>query len=738
LTIYDRQSVSRQAQLLLVEVRPARGIPPRYESEWQPVFAAQVERIEINPGSQPNRAIISFPDLRWDGDHGLRFGYRIRITTAEPESLRTCIFSGFFIRQIRSFSGGTEKGGAFEKNQILCLDHRWLLAATSPLTGIIARSPDNYNNWGTPLQEAFVDQYTSFSGRRLIFNYDGRANCDPTLVKVVLSEETDQQDEVSCYTPCFIDPDLPDAAPSYWTASLMLRYVLSPLFNRAYDYFPITDPLQLAGLDHPDWQKYLGRTSVEGLNIIQAAEYIAAQIGFSFREDYDPDGNPYLVFYKVGSATTYNRGDTVTVNDQSVTSNTILHALHTPAVGEQVSDAVSSGAKIIQQGEMADDISAANNAPIGLGSVHSFECTFNLVPAWLDSDLTPDTSGDNNENLFFTEADLQKITNKNSKDYFKYYHPRGSAFLLDVGRKWALNEIGTYTNGDTYNRGAPYDFLTVIANDYLLDPQYGYLLYGPFKRALTSPLTLGNDSLNPVDIKVEFSFDSGATFQVIPCTISSLSAEAGIYIDEPNLAELVDIAEGNISGGDLDGLQLNYWTSLCDDIVNSRSFKDGQWHTRVRVTATIQMDQRLARIANRTNRSGSPFTQSGVFDFSDQYKFQSRQSSSVFAGGGLYAWNLNQTADLDDRLASIRNANEDAAFSGRFTLERLWLGDDSDQPEFAVGDCIERITGREFYLAASFGSRTVFPEIVRIVYLPATQKQILFTRDLRYAEVLID
>ena len=163
---------------------------------------------------------------------------------------------------------------------------------------------------------------------------------------------------------------------------------------------------------------------------------------------------------------------------------------------------------------------------------------------------------------------LQDITSPNDKDYYKYYHPRGSNFLRNVGRKWALNEAGRYSA--THDRGMPFDFTTVIDPAYLINSK-GKRVYGPFNRQLLPCLTMDKDSLNSIGIMLEFSFDGGSSWQSIPAAVSSLSDECGIYIDEANLAELVDQAEGTITGGPLDGVQLNYWTSLCDDIINGRS-----------------------------------------------------------------------------------------------------------------------------------------------------------------------
>ena len=76
--------------------------------------------------------------------------------------------------------------------------------------------------------------------------------------------------------------------------------------------------------------------------------------------------------------------------------------------------------------------------------------------------------------------------------------------------------------------------------------------------------------------------------------------------------------------------------------------------------------------------------------------------------------------------------------SGRFTLDRLWLGDGEGIPAFMIGDSISSISGRDYPLElATFGGGKVSPEVIQIIYLPESQKQVLITRDLRYAEVRV-
>ena len=273
------------------------------------------------------------------------------------------------------------------------------------------------------------------------------------------------------------------------------------------------------------------------------------------------------------------------------------------------------------------------------------------------------------------------------------------------------------------------DFTSVLPAEYILDSS-GNKLYGPFNRQLLPTLTTDPDTHNPLGIIVEFSFDGGTTWQAINAAISSLEDEAGIYINEANLAELVDQANSTISGGDLDGEQLNLFTSLCDDKLNSRSYKDGEWNTRVRVTASIQMDTRLARQAQPSFDTGSSFWHRQIYDYLQKdIGLEKRTESSRFAESEFGLSERDSQNWMDARLSEIRRANEDQSISGRFTLDRIW------PDTFAVGDSIERITGRDYDLSASMSGTTVYPEIIKILLYPDRQRMSLITRDLRFAEV---
>lgn len=711
----DHKKLDRVAQFLVVEYKPGSGSPPSYPSGWLQAWDAKIDRVEINYGVQPSIATIWFPEFRWNEKTDIKKGDMIRIRTSHGDSSsQVVVFTGFAVADRREFSGGTGKSAGYERNAVLCQDYRWLLAATSPVFGQYLRGPDDYEDYGTDSQAPIENEYTFVGARRCIFNADGRPNRDP--VDLLLGS-------YDVEIPIFADPRSGD----YWTAKQMLRYILSPLWNRAYSYFPWPDPSLMFGLDHDDWDKKIYHIVVDGLNVIEAVELICKHLGWGFRQNDYISGEPWFEFFKIGAATSYNR---------SVTNTIILHRPYSPKANEAVSDAVEAGQKLLWAANVQEDITSIINEPWGLAAPMRFEFTAELVPGWLDSGLVPDT-----DELYFTEAEIQELSDPDSKDFYKYYHSSGLSFQHNVGRKWTLNEAGDYSGGN-YDRGTPFDFTTVIPEEYIkaqvIPGGPAKRAYAPFRRALLPCLTLDKSQLNSIGIRVEFSFDGGGSWQVIPARISSTPDEAGIYIDEENLAEMVDKENGTISGGDLDGEQLNFWTSLCGDKLSGNSFKNGQWNTRVRVTASVQMDQRFKKpYSGRQPASGSPFNQRAVYDFSGKYGLARRTDSSYFSDSELIADELDSTEEFHQHLDAIRDANHDMSISGSFVFDRLWFDDGEGEPAFMIGDCVEKVAGRNFDLSANLAGEKIYPEIIKIIYMPERQQMKLITRDLRFAEAAL-
>jgi hypothetical protein len=233
-----------------------------------------------------------------------------------------------------------------------------------------------------------------------------------------------------------------------------------------------------------------------------------------------------------------------------------------------------------------------------------------------------------------------------------------------------------------------------------------------------------------VGIKVEFSFNNGISWHILPVTINSLSDRCGIIIADPNLAEIKPKGELTITRmpqSAIEDEELNYWTSLCADKLDGNSFKLGEWSTLVRVTASVELDQRIGGQIDPLN-SGSPFSQSDVFDYSGDFFQNERDESSSFTTGDLPVDQRDDSKKFKAYLEKLRDTLQDGSVSGQFTFPRLWLND------FTIGDSISKIDGRNFTMKTRIGDSTMAPEIVQIIHLPQKQQTRLITRDLRYSE----
>jgi len=705
MTVVDEKQLDRTAQFLYVQHKAGNGSPPNYPSKWKDVYAAKVESITDNMNAAPTEAIFWFPALHWNDNPGLTQGDKIRILAPDG----TVVFDGFMVRTSRQFSGGNEHGGKYERLAYICLDHRWLWIATSPVYGQYGRSPDDYSNYGKSSQSPRTGYYTAFTGRRCIFNADGLPNADNDMLNIT--------GKTSSYQVRLFCNSSPDAHA--WTAGEMIQYLIATSYT--WNYFSITDPSELTGLDDKDWEAVLLNVAVEGLNTATAMQHICQQIGWSYRLDYT-DGDPELVFFKSGSSS----------------GAAIAHELYAPppadSPNDDIRDAVEKGKKMLWASQYEQDITTTVNNLFFMGSPHKFEFTAELVPAWDDDEFAPDTS-DDYASLYFYESELSDLDNPNLLTFFKDYHARGSSFKRHVGRLWALNESGRYTND--LDRGMPFDFAEVLPAKYIYDVN-GRRIFGPYDRQLLPCLTMAKHSSDSVGIIVEFSFNGGQTWQQLSCSIVSLKDQCGIYITEPNLAEIKPEGDAVIDEGDLEDIELNFFTSLSDDKHNGRDFKDDEWNTRVRVTASVQLDQRLGGQVTPLH-SGSPFWQRDLIDASGDYHFQQRiedgeYGTSIFANKDITPDNRLESDARNDYVAfkeyatSIRDSLQDMSISGQFTLDRLWLN------TFKPGDYITQIAGRDYKFKTGLGKSRLYPEIVQVIHLVQKQKTKLITRDLRFSE----
>ncbi|MFA5761143.1 MAG: hypothetical protein WC877_05220, partial [Dehalococcoidales bacterium] len=182
----DKKNIARKAQLAVVDYKSASGSPPTYPSLWTSIWPVKVDQVTINAGAKPSTATIWFPSLRWHQIAPIKKGDMLRIRTDHPHVAQSVIFTGFATADLVESSGGSDQSAGYERNAIIAQDFRWLLAATNPIYGQVTRGPDDYTDYGTSEQTPIPVQATFLSGRRAIFNENGKPNCD--AVELVMTD----------------------------------------------------------------------------------------------------------------------------------------------------------------------------------------------------------------------------------------------------------------------------------------------------------------------------------------------------------------------------------------------------------------------------------------------------------------------------------------------------------------------------------------------------------------------
>ncbi len=696
----QRYNLERIATPLIVQKATASAGNPVTWGSWTTLLSCKINTIDFNMGKDSSRAVISFPALSWE-QSPINKCDKVRIIAGT-----TVLFCGYATKLSRGFAS---RGNATTQHlTVEVQDVRWLMTVGDVVYGQYARLSSAYqNNMQTiPLTttSASPTPVAWLKGRRCIFNDNGRPNQD------------NSDAEIFAHSGSYINQPVftaIDSQAKYWSARDMLDYLFKTSYI-SYQYFPylLNASFATLGLIHSDFDTELAAVNVDGANLLEAIDIICQQIGWSFRIDWDTtSGSENLAFFKRGSSTVHSE----------------THAFYAASDSEPITDAIARGDMILIGMDMDEDISPVINEPIGLGGVQKYEATFELVPGWLDDDLVPDT-----ETLYLSDMEIKIAENPNSYDYFKYYHPKGSEFKPEVGRKWVLNETGNYSASSTYNRGEIYDFSEAIYSTPVDDT------YAPFARYLKGCLSYVNQPFNSaktkgdtLPVKVELSFNGGNTWHIVDGLIDALSEEFGIVISQPNLADLYVSDNDIISdpASELDGVSLNYWTSLCKD-----RFADipwGNWDTRCRVTCSVEMDQRLVS-EPAANGGGSLFRQRACFDLSDRYPFQQRETISIY-DADYPSDNLNLQTALDNHVTQIRKANQDKAISGRYTLDFLWW--DNNGIMIRPGDLLAGITGRAFTFGVTSDGTTKYPEISKVTVLGDTQQMQIYTRDVRFASI---
>jgi hypothetical protein len=388
---------------------------------------------------------------------------------------------------------------------------------------------------------------------------------------------------------------------------------------------------------------------------------------------------------------------------------------------------------------------AAQIANVGrmLGERKIHEITAELTPAWLDSQLAVDWP-DADDPLYMSEKDIKEALEAGDalntvSTYYKDYHTSGSGFNAKrvVGRKWALNETGRYADTTYYNRGGPFDLTTVI--DGLSADDITYV-----PRPAVRPISM-IDAENAAKVLLEWSVDGGTTWMEFQGRYELLEDEWGVFITQPNLAEITCADASGItdntygSGSEKTAYaEVNFWTALFRDREKGYSFADDEWQLKLRLTASLAIDERLIAEEDNISASDIPYRLEGLWDFTQQYKYRQRESNSRYAAAGknFDVREYDHTASLASHLEEVTELARQRGRSATFTLPTIHLAEGDDPAwwykRFRVGDAIEGIAGRGISLQTRTGAEGAeFVCIRQIIIAPELESETLITGDTR-------
>ena len=301
----------------------------------------------------------------------------------------------------------------------------------------------------------------------------------------------------------------------------------------------------------------------------------------------------------------------------------------------------------VKQCQIKYDITEIANSVVGLGSFVEVEATFELLRCWSPSD-----------DALANTPDLLRIGQPHFNEH------------VDVWRKWVLNEAGDYT-GLRPEIKLPYDFSKLSAKS----------AFTVKRRKFLPCLTLGADGLTPIGrcggCRVEYW---------------NPNSDSGRWIESHHEVHVLEHECGVHFAGQLPPREI----MLLGD------------KAKVRITATIQLDQRLLYHAQRRKDSPNADDVTVVLDLHDRFHFKRVDKSSQVTGSKTLA--VDDTAALKTYCDQVRDTYNVAEVNGPVVIEGIdWLG-------YELGQSVTKIEGREidFNGVADSSRQPLYPQIVGI------------------------
>ncbi|MFH1419454.1 MAG: hypothetical protein ABII12_14355 [Planctomycetota bacterium] len=526
------------------------------------------------------------------------------------------------------------------------------------------------------IQDALEANPAAWSGRSAlatglpcIFNLDDVGNCDPEPIQV------DDGHGGTRAIHIFSDDARADAVS--WTHARALRYLLH---FYAWPGCPVgtTQALEqtdaMAALSHESLAGYrgsdelafalLGRCEtlvLEATSFLEALTLLSVASGLHLTAASEPAGRGVRTAWRVWSELSGARRELYLATADRDASGLPLYDPSSKSAVDLFADNNVSSAMI------SLDARSIGGTALVFGGVRRYEVTVELVPGWLPEagldNVVPSGRSSVKTSALTEEQCASMGASVFDNAWYQAYHRNGAAFSEHwrVGRFWTLNEAGDYASHE-YARNVPFDTYEPF--------DFSAVLPGSWMRRRRRFMPAAGTGGQLDGIRVEVSFDGGESWSRIDSGFTVSEDECGIWFDVPNLLSI------SPAGGETEA---NLWYALVDQLC------------RVRVTAVIESDQRIAATAHA--HSAPTLHRNGAMLYApDRFAFFGVQGGAAHASVG--EGNARDDSARAQAAADLMAANGGArAVSGRAVIP--WLDTD-----YAIGDQVVSVRGRGVNLTA--------------------------------------
>ncbi len=684
--INDRKRSARADHLLtFVETAAGSGV---FEVDPRVRVEEVRQRADVAPGAA---TLLVLLDDTFDGVAARRHYHpdrRIRVTTDLPHGAsREILFEGYAPLHAARWDGRIdreEESFRFEADHVF---DRWSQSAEAQVYGRFARNGEIEDGLQSD-PGTYASRNVHVSALTCVFNPDGLPNRALTPLTIPMPGG-----DVRDVHPFTYEEDA-DARP--WTYASILRYLLyfhlaghAPIDTAAV--YDATDGLIETNAEPAgELARRLAREPVslscEATTLAEALDLVLASAGVQMRIAHGQVGDHARMAVQLW----------VGEEGRAQVIQLARGGRHTDGTPRYDTRDRSAAQVLLENNAHRLDVTWDERdritSPVIIGGIKHYEMTLPLWPGWaprtdLDNVNSQDRAAAKSEALL--PSDLKALGDLASGAmWFRRYHRQGDLFAAhgDVARLWVLNEDGRF-DGALYNRHAPFDDYQPF--DFATVAEASVTRAGAWMRRTRRllPLVSTSPEGRSLGVWVEVSFDGGATWQPQSGGVRVLQDRAGIYFDVENPTGITP--EG------YEPAEQNLWYALVDQTF------------RVRVTATVESDERIVASVEGTSERSRLATVGSVVRRTSSFHFHSREGTTH----ALRDITLAGEEARDDRSAALALVSRLAMAGQAWEVRGLpaipWI-----ETGYRLGDRVSEVRGQYLRLNTSGGACPAYPVVL--------------------------